>query len=219
MADPMQVEVVSADDDRRGQLPRRDNVIESQTGLFALAVAEPADAGWQPLEVHALPRELDPARERLVLGEQLEHVHRPHEQIVEVHRVHPQQLGLVEPVDVGDRLLGVAADELAVCIGVAQLAGFGELLSSAILSLALEVEGRDDIVIDLRAPGAVEALEKKPFSIKEGARFRMKAQFKVQHDILSGLKYLQKVSRMGVSEKLQEMMVSISAIEEHMSKH
>lgn len=47
----------------------------------------------------------------------------------------------------------------------------------------------------------------------------MKAQFKVQHDILSGLKYLQKVSRMGVSEKLQEMMVSISAMEGHMSKH
>jgi Rho GDP-dissociation inhibitor len=80
-----------------------------------------------------------------------------------------------------------------------------------ILSLALEVEGRDDIVIDLRAPGAVEALEKKPFAIKEGARFRMKAQFKVQHDILSGLKYLQKVSRMGVSEKLQEMMVRTPA--------
>jgi Rho GDP-dissociation inhibitor len=76
-----------------------------------------------------------------------------------------------------------------------------------ILSLALEVEGRDDIVIDLRAPGAVEALKEKPFTIKEGARFRMKAQFKVQHDILAGLKYLQKVTRMGVSEKLQEMMV------------
>lgn len=40
----------------------------------------------------------------------------------------------------------------------------------------------------------------------------MKAQFKVQHDILSGLKYLQKVTRMGVSEKLQEMMVGSAAI-------
>jgi Rho GDP-dissociation inhibitor len=35
----------------------------------------------------------------------------------------------------------------------------------------------------------------------------MKAQFKVQHEILAGLKYLQKVSRMGVSSKMQEMMV------------
>jgi Rho GDP-dissociation inhibitor len=37
----------------------------------------------------------------------------------------------------------------------------------------------------------------------------MKAQFKVQHEILAGLKYLQKVSRMGVSDKMQEMMVSL----------
>jgi Rho GDP-dissociation inhibitor len=36
----------------------------------------------------------------------------------------------------------------------------------------------------------------------------MKAQFKVQHEILAGLKYLQKVSRVGLSSKMQEMMVS-----------
>ena len=78
-----------------------------------------------------------------------------------------------------------------------------------ILSLGLEVEGRPDIIIDLRAPGAVEALEKKPFTIKEGAVFRMKVQFKVQHEILAGLKYLQRVTRMGVSDKLQEMMVRL----------
>ncbi|KAH8728702.1 immunoglobulin E-set [Phaeosphaeriaceae sp. PMI808] len=77
-----------------------------------------------------------------------------------------------------------------------------------ILSLGLEVDGRDDIIIDLRSPGAVEALQSKPFIIKEGATFRMKAQFKVQHEILAGLKYLQKVSRMGVGSKMQEMMGS-----------
>jgi Rho GDP-dissociation inhibitor len=36
----------------------------------------------------------------------------------------------------------------------------------------------------------------------------MKAQFKVQHEILAGLKYLQKVTRVGLSSKMQEMMVS-----------
>ncbi|KAF2031470.1 E set domain-containing protein [Setomelanomma holmii] len=77
-----------------------------------------------------------------------------------------------------------------------------------ILSLGLEVEGRPDIIIDLRSPGAVEALQSKPFTIKEGATFRMKAQFKVQHEILAGLKYLQVVKRMGVSSKMQEMMGS-----------
>jgi Rho GDP-dissociation inhibitor len=36
----------------------------------------------------------------------------------------------------------------------------------------------------------------------------MKARFKVQHQILSGLKYVQVVSRMGLKSKMQEMIVS-----------
>ncbi|KAL6710078.1 rho GDP dissociation inhibitor [Coniothyrium glycines] len=77
-----------------------------------------------------------------------------------------------------------------------------------ILSLGLEVDGRPDIIIDLKEPGALAALSKKPFTIKEGVTFRMKVQFKVQHQILSGLKYLQKTSRGPLSHKLQEMMGS-----------
>lgn len=76
-----------------------------------------------------------------------------------------------------------------------------------ILSLGLEVQGRSDIIIDLSKPGAVEELNKHPFTIKEGATFRMKARFKVQHQILSGMKYVQVVSRMGVKNKMQEMIV------------
>jgi Rho GDP-dissociation inhibitor len=79
-----------------------------------------------------------------------------------------------------------------------------------ILSLGLEVEGRPDIIIDLKQPGAVDALKNKPFTIKEGAVFRMKAQFKVQHQILSGMKYVQVVKRLGVSNKMQEMIGSYS---------
>lgn len=79
-----------------------------------------------------------------------------------------------------------------------------------IISLGLEVEGREDFVIDLTAPGAVEELKKKPFTIKEGANFRMKAKFKVQHEVLSGMKYLQVVKRKGIRvAKTQEMIVSI----------
>lgn len=77
-----------------------------------------------------------------------------------------------------------------------------------ILSLGLEVEGRPDIIIDLKQPGAVEALKSKPFTIKEGAVFRMKAQFKVQHQILSGMKYVQVVKRLSISNKMQEMIGS-----------
>ncbi|KAF2755302.1 RHO protein GDP dissociation inhibitor-containing protein [Pseudovirgaria hyperparasitica] len=73
-----------------------------------------------------------------------------------------------------------------------------------------KVEGRDDIIIDLKSPGAVEHLKEKPFTIKEGAKFRMKAQFKVQHQILSGLKYVQVVKRGIISNKAQEMIGSYS---------
>lgn len=78
-----------------------------------------------------------------------------------------------------------------------------------ILSLALEVEGRDDIVVDLAEPGVLQTLKDKPFTIKEGARFRMKVKFKVQHQVLSGLKYLQVVKRKGIRvAKDEEMIVS-----------
>lgn len=38
----------------------------------------------------------------------------------------------------------------------------------------------------------------------------MKARFRVQHGILSGMKYVQVVKRMGVSQKMQEMIGSYS---------
>lgn len=76
-----------------------------------------------------------------------------------------------------------------------------------ILSLGLEVEGRPDIIIELDKPGSVEDLKNHPFTIKEGATFRMKARFRVNHQILSGLKYVQVVSRGPVKNKMQEMIV------------
>ncbi|OQO05633.1 hypothetical protein B0A48_09725 [Cryoendolithus antarcticus] len=60
-----------------------------------------------------------------------------------------------------------------------------------LISLGLEVDGRSDIIIDLTQKGALDSLAKKPFTIKEGATFRMKAKFRVQHEILSGMKYVQ----------------------------
>lgn len=78
-----------------------------------------------------------------------------------------------------------------------------------IKTLALEAEGRPDITIDLTTPGSLESLKSKPFSIKEAAKFRMKANFVVQHDVLSGLKYLQVVKRKGIRvAKTEEMLVS-----------
>ncbi|RMD44919.1 hypothetical protein DV735_g217, partial [Chaetothyriales sp. CBS 134920] len=80
-----------------------------------------------------------------------------------------------------------------------------------IKSLALEVEGRPDITIDLSAPGALESLKQKPFTIKEGCKYQMKAEFVVQHQVLSGLKYVQQLKRKGIPlGKDQEMIGSYS---------
>ncbi|KAL4889479.1 immunoglobulin E-set [Aspergillus ambiguus] len=76
-----------------------------------------------------------------------------------------------------------------------------------IKSLGLEVEGRPDVVIDLSAPGALDSLKDKPFTIKEGAKFRMKVVFQVHHEVLSGLKYLQVVKRKGIRVSKDEEML------------
>jgi len=72
-----------------------------------------------------------------------------------------------------------------------------------------EVEGRPDITIDVSEPGALETLKNKPFTIKEGCRYQMKAVFVVQHEVLSGLKYVQALKRKGIRVgKDQEMIGS-----------
>jgi Rho GDP-dissociation inhibitor len=80
-----------------------------------------------------------------------------------------------------------------------------------IQSLSMESPGRDPVLIDLTAPGSAENLKKTPFKVKEGATFTMSAQFKVQHEILSGLHYVQIIKRKGIripGGKTDEMIVS-----------
>jgi Rho GDP-dissociation inhibitor len=77
--------------------------------------------------------------------------------------------------------------------------------------ISQEVEGRPEIRIDLSAPGAVDTLKSKPFIIKEGCKYQMKAEFVVQHQVLSGLKYIQQLKRKGIPlGKDQEMIGSYS---------
>lgn len=78
-----------------------------------------------------------------------------------------------------------------------------------ILSLTMEAEGRPPVTIDLSEKGAEATLKDKPFKIKQGCKFTMSAKFKVQHEILSGLHYVQVVKRKGVRvSKDQEMIGS-----------
>ncbi|TPX39598.1 hypothetical protein SeMB42_g06313 [Synchytrium endobioticum] len=78
-----------------------------------------------------------------------------------------------------------------------------------IISLALEVKDRTDVVVDISTPERLAALKSKPLTIKEGVEYRLKIKFKVQHDVISGLKYLHSVKRMGMRvDKAEEMLGS-----------
>jgi hypothetical protein len=95
-----------------------------------------------------------------------------------------------------------------------------DLRHCIILSLTMDSEGRAPVTIDLSAKGSEATLKDKPFKIKEGVKFSMTAKFKVQHEILSGLHYVQIVKRKGIRvSKDQEMIVSYTSgykIEEEM---
>lgn len=63
-------------------------------------------------------------------------------------------------------------------------------------SLSLLVDGRPDMVIDLTE--GVENMKKKIFTIKDGIEYRIKIDFYVQYEIVTGLKFQQKIFRHGV---------------------
>src|ERR1700733_2049838 len=59
--------MIAADDDGSFQFAARDEIIYGETKFIAFTVTEPADTRGQTLKLHALLRELDPARERFVM--------------------------------------------------------------------------------------------------------------------------------------------------------
>ncbi|OAQ68824.1 RHO protein GDP dissociation inhibitor containing protein [Pochonia chlamydosporia 170] len=76
-----------------------------------------------------------------------------------------------------------------------------------IIALTMHTPGRDPVTIDLSTPGSEKILKDKPFKIKEGSKFSMTATFKVQHEILSGLHYVQIVKRKGIKVSKDSEMI------------
>jgi Rho GDP-dissociation inhibitor len=88
-----------------------------------------------------------------------------------------------------------------------------------VLSLSMEVEGRPDVTLDLSSAEALEQTKKSPITIKEGIEYRMKVKFQVQHEVISGLKYLHVVKRAGVRvDKTEEMIGSYAPAADALEK-
>lgn len=66
-------------------------------------------------------------------------------------------------------------------------------------------EAPEEITMDLT--GDLEALKKKTFVLKEGVVYQIKINFKVNKDIVSGLKYIQNTTRKGVKVDKATFMV------------
>ncbi|KAK3352716.1 immunoglobulin E-set [Lasiosphaeria hispida] len=105
-----------------------------------------------------------------------------------------QSLAQYQQMDEGDESLQRYKESLGLG-GGQDLSDPNDPRVCIIYALAMHSDGRDPVVIDLSAPGSESTLKNKPFKIKEGSRFTMTAKFKVQHEILSGLHYVQSIKR------------------------
>ncbi|KAG1436257.1 hypothetical protein G6F56_013635 [Rhizopus delemar] len=54
----------------------------------------------------------------------------------------------------------------------------GDTRNVVVEHIALEVEGRPDVIVDLSTPDAVDKSRSIPFTIKEGVEYRMKVKFR-----------------------------------------
>lgn len=67
-------------------------------------------------------------------------------------------------------------------------------------------EGREDIVHNLDTQEGLDKLKKEGIKMKEGAKFKFRVGFKVQHEILVALTFTNTVSKMMMSEE-EELMI------------
>ncbi|KAJ3207460.1 hypothetical protein HDU67_007448 [Dinochytrium kinnereticum] len=97
-------------------------------------------------------------------------------------------------------------------LGLKSAAGAGasaDPRNVVVVSLALEVAGRPDVVIRLETAQDIDRLKDQQLTIKEGVEYRLKVRFRVNHDVVSGLKYLHAVKRGGIRmDKMEEMLGS-----------
>jgi len=117
-----------------------------------------------------------------------------------------QSLAQYQQMDAGDESLQRYKESLGLG-GGQDLSDPSDPRVCIIKSLTMESEGRDPVTIDLSQPGAEATLKDKPFKIKEGSKFTMVATFKVQHEILSGLHYVQVVKRKGIKVSKDSEMI------------
>lgn len=77
-------------------------------------------------------------------------------------------------------------------------------------AIVLEIEGRENIVLDISTPDSRKKLSEHPVKIKEGTTYSIKIVFRVRFNVVTGLKYLEERKRQGILiEKSDTFMVIV----------
>jgi len=83
-----------------------------------------------------------------------------------------------------------------------------------IMELKIACLQRPDIVYKLESKEAVAKLKDSPFVLKEECQYRISVTFRVQHEIVSGLRYVNTVYRAGIKVGKEETMIGSFAPQE-----
>jgi Rho GDP-dissociation inhibitor len=87
----------------------------------------------------------------------------------------------------------------------------GDQRKVVIISMTLQIQGENPVIINLENEKDYSSLKSKKisFQIKEKSVYKLIIKFKVQHEIITGLKYLQGVKKAGITvDKIEEPMGS-----------
>jgi len=113
-------------------------------------------------------------------------------------------------LDAEDESLARWKASLGIVPGGEPSAGSGPKVTVLTLELISSTlpPGRN-IAFDPRDQASLANLKKNPIVIKEGVEYNVRITFKVNHSIISGVRYIQAVKRAGVTvDKLEQMLGS-----------
>ncbi|PPQ66751.1 hypothetical protein CVT24_008708 [Panaeolus cyanescens] len=99
-------------------------------------------------------------------------------------------------------------------LGIVPGATGGDASGPKVTVLTLELDSPTlpqgkKIAFDLKDTARLAETKKNPINIKEGAEYNVRITFKVNHSIISGVRYLQVVKRSGITvDKMEQMLGS-----------
>lgn len=99
-------------------------------------------------------------------------------------------------------------------LGITPGVSTGDTSGPRVTVLTLELDSSTlppgkKLVFDLKNTAMIAEIKKNPITIKEGVEYNVRITFKVNHSIISGVRYIQLVKRAGIKvDKLEQMLGS-----------